>query len=742
MFVASYFSDHALGYSQFSPHSQFADWDARREEVKEAFVISWDAYKKHAWGNDVFHPLAKTGRNMSPSGLGWIIVDSLDTMMLMNLTEPLSDARKWLHRSLTWDQDQDVNTFETTIRMLGGLLSAHYLSTQLPHVASKRDSMYLAKAIDLADRLLVAFDSNSGIPYASVNIGKRKGIPSHADGGSSSTAEAATVQLEMKYLSHLTGNDVYWKKAEHVMKVLDDQKMEGVEYLAKQYLQTGETIYRDMWEDVLDGIQKHLVTTTRNAALKYIAELPAGVGGALSPKMDHLVCFLPGTIAMGATEGRTLAEARRDPEWTPYHEDDVKLAIELMKTCWGMYAVTDTGLAPEIAWFNATEYDLQPNPGDRKQRSASSTLSKWHKDFIIKPLDAHNLQRPETVESLFMMYRVTGDSMYREWGWKIFQAFREHTMAPDGEGFTSLNDVRTVPPSTRDNMESFWLAETLKYLRPWDPPSEARGIFGGFLLAQSIRSAQETLPFPGYYVHSLQSTFIRQGSKDSRLVHHVERVADGRTFATRVVRTIQNDKPIFMAFISFQKYTTKKDPSNIFEYGMKMPSMSKKAPEDIEPGYKAIKSYMGIPPNIVEALPNPFDWRFLPYETTTDPTRFESLSFVRAPKVSVDSQAVHLSALAYLTDIWTLSVPHMASNAEFGKMKGTPGMQITLNHSIVFHDPNAKVDDWMVCLRTTEWAGDERVLITQRLWNAQNGTLLVSCTQEGLMRYARQPVKL
>ncbi|KAJ0340436.1 hypothetical protein COL922a_003458 [Colletotrichum nupharicola] len=385
---------------------------------------------------------------MSPSGLGWIIVDSLDTMMLMNLTEPLSDARKWLHRSLTWDQDQDVNTFETTIRMLGGLLSAHYLSTQLPHAASKRDSVYLSKAIDLADRLLVAFDGNSGIPYASVNIGQRKGIPSHADGGSSSTAEAATVQLEMKYLSHLTGNDVYWKKAEHVMKE---------EYLAKQYLQTGETIYRDMWEDVLDGIQKHLVTTTRNAALKYIAELPAGVGGALSPKMDHLVCFLPGTIAMGATEGRTLAEARHDPEWTPYHEDDVQLAIELMKTCWGMYAVTDTGLAPEIAWFNATEYDLQPNPGDRKQRSPSSTLSKWHKDFIIKPLDAHNLQRPETAESLFMMYRVTGDSMYREWGWKIFQAFREHTMAPDGEGFTSLNDVRTVPPSTRDNMESFWL---------------------------------------------------------------------------------------------------------------------------------------------------------------------------------------------------------------------------------------------------------------------------------------------
>ncbi|GKT96358.1 mannosyl-oligosaccharide-alpha-mannosidase [Colletotrichum tofieldiae] len=381
---------------------------------------------------------------MSPKGLGWIIVDSLDTMMLMNLTEPLADARRWLHRSLTWDQDQDINTFETTIRMMGGLLSAHYLSNRLPHIASRRDSVYLSKAVDLADRLLVAFESNSGIPYASVNIGKREGIVSHADGGASSTAEAATVQLEMKYLSHLTGNDIYWKKAERVMKVLDDQKMEGglvpifvhpshgrfttreirlgsrgdsyygknfyyydsfvkltlAEYLIKQYLQTGETIYRDMWEDALAGIAKHLVTTTRNAALKFVAELPAGIGGPLSPKMDHLVCFLPGTIAMAATEGRTLAEARRDRDWTTHHEDDIELAIDIMKTCWGM---------------------------------------------------------PETVESLFMMYRITGNSMYREWGWNIFQSFQKHTLVLDGEGYTSLNDVRTVPPATRDNMESFWL---------------------------------------------------------------------------------------------------------------------------------------------------------------------------------------------------------------------------------------------------------------------------------------------
>jgi mannosyl-oligosaccharide alpha-1,2-mannosidase len=164
---------------------------------------------------------------MSPKGLGWIIVDSLDTMMLMNLTDQLAESRKWLHRHLDYDQDQDVNTFETTIRMLGGLLSAHYLSKQLPGVASARDHVYLQKAVDLADRLLGAYESSSGIPYASIHLASRKGIRSHADGGASSTAEAATLQLEMKYLSNITGNDIYWRKAEKVMQVLDNNGAEA-----------------------------------------------------------------------------------------------------------------------------------------------------------------------------------------------------------------------------------------------------------------------------------------------------------------------------------------------------------------------------------------------------------------------------------------------------------------------------------------------------------------------------------
>ena len=139
--------------------------------------------------------------------------------MLMNLTSELAHAREWLSTTLSYDVDHDVNTFETTIRMLGGLLSAHYLSTSFPSMApmssasgADSEDLYLEKATDLASRLFGAFSSHSGIPYASINLHTSEGIPSHADAGASSTAEATTVQLEMKYLAKLTGEINYWER--------------------------------------------------------------------------------------------------------------------------------------------------------------------------------------------------------------------------------------------------------------------------------------------------------------------------------------------------------------------------------------------------------------------------------------------------------------------------------------------------------------------------------------------------
>lgn len=211
--------------SWFSSSKSKIDWNDRRERVKDAFKLSWAGYEQHAWGYDEYKPVSKKGKMMVPNGMGWIIVDALDTMMLMNLTQELSHAREWISTTLNYDQDHDVSTFETTIRMLGGLLTAHYLSSSFPQLAPVEDrygdDLYLERATDLADRLLGAFESKSGVPYSSVNLHTSTGIVSHDDGGASSTAEATSVQLELKYLAKLTGETHYWEKAEKVMEVID-----------------------------------------------------------------------------------------------------------------------------------------------------------------------------------------------------------------------------------------------------------------------------------------------------------------------------------------------------------------------------------------------------------------------------------------------------------------------------------------------------------------------------------------
>jgi len=485
---------------------------------------------------------------MAPKGLGWIIIDSLDTLMLMNLTSRLVHAREWLDKSLDWDQDQDVNTFETTIRMLGGLLSAHYISNEYPQLAAITDDdsgaagedLYLEKAKDLADRLLSAFESPSGIPYASVNLKQFKGLPSHADEGASSTAEAATLQLEFKYLAKLTGEKTFWDKAEKVMQIIDDNgaqdglvpifihaingKFRGqnirlgsrgdsyYEYLAKQYLQTNkkEPIYQEMWREAMEGVRKHLVTYTKHSQFTIIGERPSGLDGDLSPKMDHLVCFMPGTIALAATGGLTEREARRLPTWTQQDEQDMQLARELMQTCWGMYKYMPTGLAAEITYFKINKPPLPESaPHQAPKEFDEDPEAEWRKDFDVHNLDAHNLQRPETVESLFYMWRITGDVRYREWGWDMFKSFMNYTAVEGGAGgFTSLSKANVIPPVTMDNMESFWLAETLKYFYLLFSPND-------LLPLDKVVINTEAHPLPRFDMGPMFSTGWQRKKRDA-----------------------------------------------------------------------------------------------------------------------------------------------------------------------------------------------------------------------------------
>jgi len=99
---------------------------------------------------------------------------------------------------------------------LGGLLSTYELSG--------RDSLYLEKAVDLADRIMPVFETHNGLPMTMVNPGLRKGIPETHFNEWVSTAEVSTLQLEFKYLSHLTGDRKYWNAVEKVMEILREAR--------------------------------------------------------------------------------------------------------------------------------------------------------------------------------------------------------------------------------------------------------------------------------------------------------------------------------------------------------------------------------------------------------------------------------------------------------------------------------------------------------------------------------------
>uniref|UniRef100_A0A8C7APF7 alpha-1,2-Mannosidase n=1 Tax=Neovison vison TaxID=452646 RepID=A0A8C7APF7_NEOVI len=354
--------------------NQAASPNERQRAVIGAFRHAWAGYRKFAWGHDELKPVSRSFSEWF--GLGLTLIDALDTMWILGLKKEFEEARKWVSKKLRFQKDVDVNLFESTIRILGGLLSAYHLSG---------DDLFLKKAEDFGNRLMPAFQTPSKIPYSDVNIGTGAAHPPRWT-SDSTVAEVTSIQLEFRELSRLTGNKKF-------------------------------QVRRVKWR--LSTCPWHCVSPPP----------PRSRGRALTP--DHLVCFLPGTLALGAHHGLPA--------------DHMALARALMDTCYQMNRQMETGLSPEIVHFN-----LYPQ-NDRK-------------DVQVKPADRHNLLRPETVESLFYLHRLTGDPKYQDWGWEILQSFNAYTRVPSG-GYSSISNVQDpLNPQPRDKMESFFLGETLKYL--------------------------------------------------------------------------------------------------------------------------------------------------------------------------------------------------------------------------------------------------------------------------------------
>ncbi|KAF8907715.1 glycoside hydrolase family 47 protein [Gymnopilus junonius] len=477
--------------SRSGPQAEFVADIPKRDAIVNAFKHAWSAYERDAMGNDEYYPLSKRGSNLvDAGGIGYTIVDAIDTIQLMGLQEEYQRAKDWIANNLTFERDGSFNTFETTIRVLGGLLAAYHLSDQ--------DPLFLEKAKDLANRIMPVFDTPSGLPRSLVNLAKKQGFDEPNMPNIVSTAEAATLQLELKYLSFLTGEDEYWDKAEGVMRVIKATSLPsglaaiymsaeaGVfliseirlgsrgdsfyEYLLKQYLQTdkSEPMYLEMYQSAMEGIHTTLVHRGLNKGLVYTAEVhpdpqqrqaDGQMAWRLMAKQDHLVCFLGGSLMLGATTtglaGISVSVPPLPSELTETGQKDWQLGYELIETCMDTHN-TATGLAPEISHFYTAENGDVSDDKDWyiKITGTNSASPSYDSRYIL---------RPETIESLFIAYRLTGNQKYRDHGWKIFQAIEKFCRADTG-GYISILNVDDVNSEKIDKMETFFLSETLKYL--------------------------------------------------------------------------------------------------------------------------------------------------------------------------------------------------------------------------------------------------------------------------------------
>src|SRR5205807_1281048 len=139
-----------------------------RNQVREEFLHAWNGYKKYAWGHDDLKPLSKSYHDWYAEPLLMTPVDALDTMIVMGLNDEAKTTRDYIATHLSFDKDIEVQNFEITIRLLGGLLSNYELTG---------DKRLLNLAEDLGNRLLPVFDSPTGLPYRYVNLktGKVRG---------------------------------------------------------------------------------------------------------------------------------------------------------------------------------------------------------------------------------------------------------------------------------------------------------------------------------------------------------------------------------------------------------------------------------------------------------------------------------------------------------------------------------------------------------------------------------------
>ena len=388
-------------------------------EIRAGMQYAFQAYMRDAWKADEYLPVKRRGLNTF-GGKGLTIIDSLDTLYLMGLETEFKSAREFVKSEFKFDGR--INVFENNIRVLGGLLSAYSLTN---------DTIFLEKAVEVGDVLLGAFHGR--IPCAVIDTSNPGYCKTQQWARGAVNAEVGTLSVEFVALTRFT-KDTRWSKKidaineywnEHKGGLLSmnidmvSEKMSGpqtigggidstYEYFIKLKHLTGDKLAGELYDTFEEMIVSQMFVKYGNTTF-------AKASG--SDKVEHLGCFLGGMLIMG--------------------QKYIEQGLAFTETCARMYTSNPSGIACD---------SVTVNPDGRLLCSSNVYLL-----------------RPEVVESIFYAWRETHDPKWRVYAAKIWKALEKHCQLPTG-GFTDVRFVTGKMPEKMDKQESWFLAETIKYL--------------------------------------------------------------------------------------------------------------------------------------------------------------------------------------------------------------------------------------------------------------------------------------
>lgn len=402
-----------------------------REEVREMFQHAYDSYLKYAYPYDELRPLSCDGVDTWGS-YSLTLIDALDTLAIMGNYTEFNRVVETVLQKQNFDADINVSVFETNIRIIGGLLSAHLLSHKTgiklePGWPCNGPLLRLAE--DVAQRLIAAFDTTTGMPYGTINL--RSGVPP-GETTVTCTAGVGTFIIEFGTLSRLTGDPLYEEVAYNALKALYHHRS-PIGLLGNHI-------------DIMTG--------------RWTAQ-DAGIGGGVDSYFEYLV---KGAILLEKPELMSMfREARLAIDkylkkddwyvWATMLRGHVTLPVfQSLESYWpgllSLIGESDTAMRIIHNYHSVwRQYGFTPEVYNLGTGEASSSRESY-------PL------RPELIESIMYLYRETRDPILLQMGEDILRSIQHSARTQCG--YATIKDVRDH--RKEDRMESFFLSETTKYL--------------------------------------------------------------------------------------------------------------------------------------------------------------------------------------------------------------------------------------------------------------------------------------